>query len=152
MTDDKKLPLVLQLVGITAVLVFCFSAISAFNYGRALWLNREVISSLANHTELLVPFTLRVAVCTVSALAFFLLLVRSVRGAAFSSILYLSFLLFLLGWQLFSSLAQPQGLELQGFFSLGLAIKLCYAGWLVGLLFKVWPNYSVKRNAAERLG
>jgi hypothetical protein len=149
MAGNNKLPLSLQLVGVTAVLVFCFSAISAVNYGRGIWLNREVVASLDNQFEVFAPVLLRILVCTTSAAMFVMLLARSVRVAALSSIVYLIFLLLLLGWQLvpfamYGRWAMPM-------FAAFIGVKLLYATWLLGLLVKVWPNYSLKRTAANRL-
>src|SRR5947209_2825748 len=100
MTGDNKLPLSLQLVGVTAVAVFCFSAISAINYGHGICLHREVVASLDNHFEVYAPVLLRIMVCITSAAAFIVLLACSVRLAALSSIAYLALLLLLLACQL----------------------------------------------------
>jgi len=149
MAGNNKLPLSLRLVGVTAVLVFCFSAISAVNYGRGIWLNREVVASLDNQVEVFAPVALRILVCITSIATFILLLARSVRVAALSSIAYLIFLLLLLAWQLapfamYGRWATPM-------FAAFIGVKLLYAAWLLGLLLKVWPNYSLKRTAAGRL-
>ena len=149
MAGENKLPLSVQLVGVTAVLVFCFSALSAINYSRGIWLNREVVSSLDNQLEVYAPVVLRILVCITSGATFIVLLAGSVRLAALSSIAYLAFLLLLLAWQLapfamYGRWAEPMSAAF-------IAVKLLYAAWLIGLLVKVWPNYSLKRTAAGRL-
>lgn len=149
MADNNKLTLPLQLVGVTAALVFCFSATSSFNYGRALWFNREVISSLTNQDELFLPLVLGAIVCIASLIAFFLLLGRSVRIAALSSMGYLGFLLLLTGWKLVSLVVRAG--DSSSFIALGFIVELLYAAWLLWLLLKVWSSYSRKWIASGQL-
>ena len=150
MPDDKKLPVSLQLVGVTAAVVFCFSAIGAFNFARALWLKSEIVASLeaSNQIELYAPLILLSAVCSVSLFTFMALLFRPVRKAALVSNIYLILLLLFLAVQLVSIFIAyfelpmpPQTLIIW------VGVRVLYAGWLVGLLVKVWPNYSARRPA-----
>jgi len=156
MTDDKKLPMSLQLVGLTAVVVFCFSAIAVFNYSRALWQAWAMFVSVTatNKVELFFPIVRAAFLCIASAAMFFVLLRATLLTATRVAIGYLSVLLLLQGWLLLSwwlSVGQWHFGHRDLTFLLALGTKLVYLAWPLGLLIKVWPNYSFKRTGAERL-
>jgi len=104
MTDDKKLPMSLQLVGLTAVVVFCFSAIAVFNYSRALWQAWAMFVSVTatNKVELFFPIV-RAAFLSIASAAMFVVLLRAtLLTATRVAIGYLGVLLLLQGWLLLS--------------------------------------------------
>jgi hypothetical protein len=147
MLDEKKSPVSIQLVGLTAVLVFCYSTIGSFNLAQALWLKQEPIASLevSNQIEFYAPLIIFAIICGASLYTFLTLLFRTVRNAALISIAYLILLLLFLTLQLTSAFLAYFALHtpLQTF-AVWLGVKFVYAAWLIGLLVKVWPNYSLK--------
>ena len=154
MPDDKKLPVSLQLVGLTAVVVFCLSTISVFNLARVLWLRHDDVASLelSNQIEVFAPIVLYLVVCGASLFTFITLLFRTASNAALICIAYLVLLLLFLSVQVVSLVLTYFELPIPPqTFAVWLGVKVLYAAWLIGLLIKVWPNYSVKRTAAERL-
>jgi hypothetical protein len=151
MSDEKKLPMAVQLVGLTAVLVFCLSTIGVFNLVRAFWLSRETIASLQtlNQIELFIPLVLSCIVCVASVATFVALLFRNTRNAALICIMYLVLLLLFWTLHLVSDLlAHSLRPELQPMFAVWLVVRFIYAAWLAGLLVKVWPAYANKRKVA----
>jgi len=156
MADDKKLPMSLQLVGLTAVVLFCFSAIAVFSCGRALWQAWPMIVSVTatNKVELFAPIV-RAAYLNIASAALFAVLLRATALTAMRvAIAYLSVLLLLEGWQLLSwwfSVGQRHFGHRDLVFFLALGTKLVYLAWPLWLLIKVWPNYSLKRTAADGL-
>jgi amino acid permease len=153
MADEKKLSIALQLVGLTAVLVFCFFALGVFNLARALWLSHETISSLepSSQVELFLPLLIFGIVCIASLFTFLALLFRNARNAALIGVAYLALLLLFLAIQLVSGfLARSLRPELQPMFAVWVGIRLLYAAWIVGLLVKIWSEYWRKPNLADR--
>jgi len=151
MSGDKKLPVSLQLVGLTAAVVFCFSTIGAFNLARALWLHSDTIAALevSNQIQLYAPLVIFVVVCVASLFTFIALLFYSVRSAALISLSYLVLLLLFVVVQLVSTFMAYLSLPMpQQTLIVWVVVRLVYAAWLIGLLVKVWPNYSVKWTAA----
>jgi amino acid permease len=143
----------LQLVGLTAAVVFCFTAISVFGYGRALWQDWTAIASVPNKLELLTPVFRAAFLFLASAATFLALLFGSFRNAARWAIGYVSVLLLLQLWLLFSWW-QVSGQWFVGHhdpaFYVALGTKLLYLAWPVFLLVKVWPNYSFKATVMCR--
>ena len=152
MSDDKKLPIPVQLVGVTAVLVFCFTSIGIFNLVRAFWLNREAISSVDgfNQLELFTPLFLLIVKWAASLFTFLALLFRTVRRAALIAVVYLVLLLIFwivqfIGYWLAQSI-RPQP---QTFFAIGIGVQIVYLLWYGGLLAKVWSDYSATRGDTQ---
>jgi hypothetical protein len=153
--DDTKLLIRLQLVGLTAVLFFCWSALGTFNLAQSLWLKHETIESLPieNQLELYAPLILFATVCAASLYTFVALVFRTVRNAALISIVYLLLLLLFLVIQIVSTLLASLELHIpQQVLVIWLGVRVLCATWVVGLLAIVWPNYSLKRTAANRHG
>jgi len=155
--DDTKLPIPLQLVGLTAVLIFCWSALGTVHLAQSLWLKHETISSLTveNQLELYAPLILFVTICGASLYTFvaLVLVFRAVRSAAVISIVYLLLLLLFLVIQIVSTLLASLELHIpQQVLVTWLGVRALCATWVVGLLAKVWPNYLLKRTTANRHG
>jgi hypothetical protein len=154
MESEHRLPISIQLVGLTAVPALCFYAAWVFNLSRALLHSREALPSVDAGSLILscIPLFLGITACALSLFTFGSLLLRTARNAALISIVYLVFLLILLVVQLVaivlvqSELPQPQNL-----FVVSLGMKLLCSAWLVGLFIKVWPHYWRKRTAANKL-
>jgi len=142
----------LQLVGLTAVVVFCFTALSVFGYGRALWRESPTFASIPNKLELLAPVFRAVFLCVASGATFLALLFASFRNATRWAIGYGCILGLLQFWQLISWwLVTGQWFvgHHDPAFYLALGTRLVYLAWPVFLLVRVWPNYSLKRTAAS---
>ncbi|HEX6834449.1 MAG TPA: hypothetical protein VF132_13010 [Rudaea sp.] len=159
MTSDTKLPLSLQLVGVTAVLVFATSAVSAFSYVRALTAHWEALSAMPRTwSSFYYPITFLpafyVVLTVVSAVMFALLLFARRSALVRASGVYLVVLLLALAWRIYihfpaGGLGGLRMLSPTSWLYLGLRVG--YAAWLVGLTVALLPNYSFKRTAATGL-
>jgi hypothetical protein len=155
MARDTKLPISLQLVGVTAALVFATSTVSAFSYVRALASQWQALGSIPRTwSAFYYPITFLpafyVVLALVSASMFAVLLFARRSTLVRTSVAYIIILLLALAWRIYIHL--PAGgfsglrmLSLASWFYLGL--RAAYAAWLVGLAVALLPNYSFKRTA-----
>lgn len=144
-TNSGKLPIPIQLTGVTAVVFFCLSAIDVFNLSRVLWINQEMIASLdiGNLVQLGTPLALSLVSCIVSLLTFVSLVFGSSRRATLLAICYLVFLLALLVLRLVSLVVIQSVHPLPAnMLAIGIGLRLLYGAWFIGLLVKVWPHHA----------
>jgi len=160
MTGDTKLPISLQLVGLTAVVVFATSAVSAFSYVRALAAQWQSLSSIPRTwSSFYYPIAFLpafyVALTVVSAVMFAFLLVARRSALVKASAAYLIILILALAWRIYIHFPAVGfgGLRMLSLTSwLYLGLRLAYAAWLVGLAVALLPNNSFKRTAATVFG
>ena len=159
MAASTKLPVPLQLVGATAVLIFCTAVVSAIGYGQAIAHNWSVINEMPRtwdgfYSVVVTSVGYYSALAVISAAVFAVLLFAQRKTVVWSSLVYLGLLLLVLAWRVYVLLPGGglDGLRLVApRVQLRLGICVLYAAWVVGLLWAVLPNYSLKRTAAGRL-
>jgi hypothetical protein len=138
--NDHKLPIHLQLVGLTAVVVFCFSAATFFVDGYAAWQGWEQVISDPRHIYLLTAA--RVAIlAVVSAVTFVTLMRRSSRDWAAIAIAYLTLLVLLHCWSVVSWWSVRGGwsnIHANDTYVAELVLKILAMAWLATLLLKTW--------------
>jgi hypothetical protein len=142
MSNDHRLPIPLQFVGLTAVLVFCFSAATFFVYGYTVWQDWQLVISDPQHSYLMT--VAQTAILTMaSAVTFATLVKRSLRYGSGVAIAYLALLLFLHCWSSVSWWSAKGGWpHVVGSTShvAALALKILVLGWLMTLLVKAWST------------
>jgi hypothetical protein len=155
MASNTKLPISLQLVGLTAVVVFATSTVSAYSYVRALASEWQAMDSIPRTwSTFYYPIAFLpafyVVLALVSACMFGLLLFAQRSVLVRASIVYIVVLLLALAWRIYIHF--PAG-GLGGLRMLSpvvwlyLGLRLAYATWLVGLAVALLPNNSFKRTA-----
>ena len=159
MAASTKLPVPLQLVGATAVLIFCTAVVSAIAYSQAIAENWSVIDQLPRtwdgfYSVVVTSVGFYSALALISAALFTALLFAQRKTVIWASLAYLALLLLALAWRVYDLLPGGgfDGLRLSApRVQLRLGICTLYAVWLIGLVWAVLPNYSLKRTAAGRL-
>ena len=163
MAPNSKLPMPLQLIGVTAVLFFATSVFRLIALTKAVAGYWQALSSYSTHHTwsnfyypVFSPLAIH-AIVAVASVAVFAALLYAQRGTAVKvSLLYIAAMLAVLIWHICTRL--PDGIDFYGLrllppsekFFLGFCV-IC-AAWLIGLAAIVLlPNYSLKRTAAGRL-
>ena len=160
MATSTKLPVSIQLIGVTAVLIFCTAVVSAIGYGRAIAHNWSVLSEMPRtwdgfYSLIVTSIGFYSALAVLSATLFALLLFAQRKTVVWASLAYLALLFLALAWRAYAIFPGGGlgGLRLAGpVVQLRLGLLALYAMWLMGLAWAVLPNYSLKRTAANRLG
>jgi len=160
MKVNAKLPIPMQLIGVTAALIFCTSTVGLIGFAGALAANWQVLDQMPRTwSGFYYPFVTSVglysALAIVSAAVFASLFFARRAVLVRVSLAYLAVLLLALMWRLYDvfpggglgglRLASPR-------VYLRLGVCVLYAAWLLGLAVALLPNYSLKRTAANRLG
>jgi hypothetical protein len=157
MAADTKLPRSLQLVGLTAVLVFSISAVNAYAHVRAIVAQWHLIAPMPetwdNFYSIYSLPALYSLLAVVSAAAFFTLWLAPRTSLVKASLVYLTLLFLALVWRIcihippsdwFGFRAASTALRIY------LGVHVFYAIYLIGLAYSVLPNYSFNRTAAGR--
>jgi hypothetical protein len=163
MAPTSKLPMPLQLVGVTAALFFATSVFRLVALTRVVVGYWQALSSYSTHHTwsnfyypVFSPLAVHALVVVASVAAFAALLYAQRSVAVKVSLLYIAAMLAVLVWHVSSRL--PNGIDFYGLrllpssekVFLGLCV-VCTA-WLIGLAAALLlPNYSLKRTAAGRL-
>jgi hypothetical protein len=148
MSGNTKLPISLQLVGVTAVLVFSFSTISTIAYIEAILHQWDLINEIPKtwdgfYYPVLFP-PLFCAALAVASAAMFAILVFTPRGSlAKASLVFITAMLAALAWRIY--VCFPAG-GANGFRLASTSAKIyfyvhvLYATWLIGLAKFVLPE------------
>jgi len=157
MSADSKLPIPLQLVGITAVLVFSVTTVGTIGYVQAIVTNWQLIDTLPKTWEglyypIFFPPAFHAVLAILSAAMFAALVFAHRSVLAKFSLAYIAALLLALAWRIYVRVPAGglDGLRLASTQAkVYLLMHAAYAGWLIYLAKAVLPNYSLKRTAVE---
>ena len=159
MSANTRLPIPLQLVGVTAVLVFAFSCVSSgpllIDSARHWRLIAHLLPAWAGYYDpVFSSLGIDCLLIIASAVVFVVLLYARSALAQRVAIAYLALLSVALAWRIYIHFP---GDGIHGFRLLSplaklyFALRIAYAIWLVWLINAVMPNYLLKRTAAGRL-
>ena len=158
MAADTKLPTSIQLVGITAVLVFSISTVTTYSYVKAIAAQWHLIVQLPqtwdNFYGVYALPALYGLLAVASAAAFLTLWFAPRASLVQASLVYLAFLFLALVWRIYIHIPPSDWFGFRSTstaLKIYLAVHIFYAIYLVGLAYSVLPNYSLKRTAAGRL-
>jgi hypothetical protein len=138
---SKKLPISVQLVALTAVLVFCLAAISVYSYTRVLLISWDEISNLDNLPSLFIQPARSAVLALVSATSFFLLLLRPVTQAGRIATGYIVVLLLWICWEPAFWIFHGQAASLVfSFRRPEMILRYAYFAWICLLFFLINPT------------
>jgi len=154
MAASSKLPVPIQLVGVTAVLVFCTAVVSAIGYGQAIARDWQILSQMPRtwdgfYSLVVTSVGFYSALAIVSATIFALLLFGRTTIHVRASLAYLALLLVALAWRIYWHFPAGgmDGLRmLAPMGKLYFAVRIFYAVWLVGLAWAVLPKERLNKS------
>jgi len=159
MAAGTKLPMPLQLVGVTAVLVFATSTVSLTPLAVSLAKNWHALGGLLRawsgyYDLVFISLALDALLVVASASMFVALLYAPHRVLPRLAIAYIAVVALILAWRIYIHF--PNG-GIHGLRALAASAQLYFwlrilcVVWLAWLANAVMPNYSFKRTGAERL-